>query len=311
MIRLERFEQDLRCPRCRSPLSGLQCTNADCTYASGFPAVRGQPVLIDFEDSIFDRADYEGGKGWSEGALYSNSLGAKLERATRGRHRHAEAAADLMLDRLAGKTPKPRLLVIGGGTVGAGAQALYDSDAIELIGSDVVATPNTSLVFDGHRIPFADASLDAVWIQAVLEHVLTPPTVVDEIWRVLRPGGIVYAATPFMQQVHEGAYDFTRYTLSGHRWLFRRFEQISAGVEGGTGTVVQWSVRYMLRALGWPSKLVNACGLSLWWLRGADNSKHRDLDADGASGTYFIGAKSDASLGPKDMPAYYRERGRL
>jgi ubiquinone/menaquinone biosynthesis C-methylase UbiE len=33
-----------------------------------------------------------------------------------------------------------------------------------------------------------------VWIQAVLEHVLDPPIVVAEIYRVLRPGGLVYAA---------------------------------------------------------------------------------------------------------------------
>ncbi|CAH2407660.1 hypothetical protein MES5069_620012 [Mesorhizobium escarrei] len=32
-----------------------------------------------------------------------------------------------------------------------------------------------------------------------------------------------------MQQVHEGAYDFTRFTELGHRWLFRRFETISRG----------------------------------------------------------------------------------
>ena len=37
--------------------------------------------------------------------------------------------------------------------------------------------------------------------------------------------GIVYAETPFMQQVHEGAYDFTRYTVLGHRYLFKKFKQ--------------------------------------------------------------------------------------
>jgi hypothetical protein len=31
-----------------------------------------------------------------------------------------------------------------------------------------------------------------------------------------------------MQQVHEGAYDFTRYTLSGHRRLFNGFTETSS-----------------------------------------------------------------------------------
>ncbi len=56
-----------------------------------------------------------------------------------------------------------------------------------------------------------------------------------EIHRVLRPGGIVYADTPFLQQVHEGAYDFTRFTDSGHRFLFRRFERIDSGSVAGCG----------------------------------------------------------------------------
>ncbi len=51
-----------------------------------------------------------------------------------------------------------------------------------------------------------------------------------EIHRVLKDDGIVYADTPFMQQVHEGAYDFTRFTLSGHRWLFKNFALLDSTV---------------------------------------------------------------------------------
>lgn len=65
--------------------------------------------------------------------------------------------------------------------------------------------------------------------------------------RVLKPHGMLYAETPFMQQVHERAYDFTRFTANGHRWLFRRFEQIDAGVNRGSGAgpALAWSVRYL------------------------------------------------------------------
>ena len=69
----------------------------------------------------------------------------------------------------------------------------------------------------------------------MLEHVLEPELVVAEIHRVLMPDGLVYAGTPFMQQVHEGPYDFMRFTESGHRWLFRRFERLASGATGGPG----------------------------------------------------------------------------
>ena len=42
--------------------------------------------------------------------------------------------------------------------------------------------------------------------------------------------GVVYAETPFLQAVHEGPWDFTRFTESGHRWLFRAFERLDSGV---------------------------------------------------------------------------------
>jgi hypothetical protein len=36
------------------------CSNADCEYAgAGFPVNGGQPVLIDFATSIFDRETYD------------------------------------------------------------------------------------------------------------------------------------------------------------------------------------------------------------------------------------------------------------
>ena len=54
------------------------------------------------------------------------------------------------------------------------------------------------------RSRLADASVDGVIVQAVLEHVLDPRTVAAEVERVLRPRGMVYAETPLMQQVHEG-----------------------------------------------------------------------------------------------------------
>ena len=81
----------------------------------------------------------------------------------------------------------------------------------------------------------ADDSCDAVVVQAVLEHVLDPQVVVDEINRVLKPGGLVYAETPFMQQVHAGRYDFSRYSDAGHRWLFRQFEEVDRGLSAALG----------------------------------------------------------------------------
>lgn len=53
----------------------------------------------------------------------------------------------------------------------------------------------------------------------------------------------------FVPTVHEGAYDFTRYTLIGHRRLFLNFEDVSSGVLAGPGTVFAWSLEALIRCV--------------------------------------------------------------
>jgi SAM-dependent methyltransferase len=200
------------------------------------------------------------------------------------------------------------VLVIGGGAIGAGADALYANRNVEVVGTDVYASPNTNVVADGHFLPFRDAVFDGVWIQAVLEHVLEPSAVVAEIHRVLKPNGVVYADTPFIQQVHEEAYDFTRFTLSGHRWLFRRFEEIDSGAVGGAGKALVWSLRYVALSLGLGTRLATLAALPFFWLRFIDRFARPGPKSDAASGVFFFGRRSDGELTAKDMLHYYASK---
>ncbi len=49
---------------------------------------------------------------------------------------------------------------------------------------------------DATALPFGDASFDAVCCQTLLIHVADPSVVVAEMLRVVRPGGLVFAAEP-------------------------------------------------------------------------------------------------------------------
>ena len=97
-----------------------------------------------------------------------------------------------------------------------------------------------------HDLPFHDGSVDCVIAQAVLEHVLDPYAVVDEMYRVLGDRGLVYSDTPFMVQVHGREFDFTRFTFLGHRRLFRQFSLVASGVTCGPGMALAWTLRYFL-----------------------------------------------------------------
>ena len=99
---------------------------------------------------------------------------------------------------------------------------------------------------DAHDIPFEEATFDGVIVQAVLEHVADPHRCVEQIHRVLKTGGVVYADTPFMQQVHAGGHDFTRFTHVGQRRLFRKFEEVSSGASCGPAMALAWAYQYFL-----------------------------------------------------------------
>ena len=289
----KRWKRRLRCPRCSSSLRDLgihpSCSDATCEYSdSGFPLIDTQPVLIDFATSIFDRETYDGGNGSVlQRDVTCRSVGSRLHQFTLGRNPIAAANCAKFIELLKEGSERPVVLVIGGGTIGLGADKLYSDNSIELVGIDVYASPHTALVADAHKLPFEDGVFDGVWVQAVLEHVLEPATIAAEIHRVLRRGGLVYAETPFMQQVHERAYDFSRFTQSGHRWLFKRFSEISAGPIGGAGVALVWSIRYFCRALGAGDKLSLLISLPFFWIRFLDAFARGRAVADAASGFSF------------------------
>ena len=50
------------------------------------------------------------------------------------------------------------------------------------------------VVGSAQDLPFKDESFDALWSITVLEHIPKPETVLEEISRILRPGGVAYLA---------------------------------------------------------------------------------------------------------------------
>ena len=312
-LTLADVRQFLACPHCQAPLVGeppseLRCGSASCVLSrEPFPAVAGQPALIDFESSIVTREGLGARAGESQVVRHGRGgpLGP-IRRLATPANRVAERHADRLLVDLAGNGPRPTLLVVGGGTVGNGADALYASPAIGVLGFDVYASPHTAFVADGHAIPLADASMDAAWVQAVLEHVLDPARVVAEIHRVLRPGGLVYAETPFLQAVHEGPWDFTRFTESGHRWLFRAFDRLDSGVVAGPGLVFSWAADHLMR--GWTrSRFAGQLArLATAWAAAFDRTVPERLAVDGASCVFFYGRRSERVLAPHEIVAHYR-----
>jgi hypothetical protein len=110
----------------------------------------------------------------------------------------------------------------------------------EIINVDFAGFPHIDVVADFNEpLPFKDGSLDAVISISVLEHLEHAERVVTEVARVLKPGGIFYAATPFQYPFHGAPSDFRRWTLPGMKVLLGdRLEIVAQGPRGGAIGVV-------------------------------------------------------------------------
>lgn len=100
--------------------------------------------------------------------------------------------------------------------------------ATEYIGIDIAQSghdhtrSNIDIFYDGLNIPFEDNSFDSIICFEVLEHVFEPEKIIQEMYRVLKPGGKLILTTPFIWNEHEIPYDYGRYTYFGLKHLFTK-----------------------------------------------------------------------------------------
>lgn len=299
---LERLRTNLVCPRCLGQLAEdlHRCTSCPLE----FPKIHGKPVLVDFENSVLDYESVVRTSAQSQ-AIRRNQSPAWLLKLLQGENHVAADQSQKLLDLARRTRERPLLLVIGGATVGSGMDALYADESIDIIAFDLYSSDFVQFLADAHCIPLRGKCVDGVVIQAVLEHVLDPQRVVSEIERVLRSDGPVYAETPFLQHVHEGAYDFTRFTESGHRYLFKNFAEVSSGVVAGPGVQMIWSIDYLCRSL-FRSRLAGRLArAAFFWLRWIDRIIPAEYAVDGASACYFLGRRSGTQISPRELIKRY------
>ena len=201
---------------------------------------------------------------------------------------------------------KKTILIIGSSTKGLDTNDLW-SDEFNIVGIDIYPSETTTIIADAHYLPFANNIFDGVWIQAVLEHVVNPQNVVSEIERVLKKNGLIYAETPFMQQVHEGAFDFQRFSVVGHRYLFKNFKVLCIGGNQGPGVALAWSIKYFFWGLTRSQKFAIAISIPFYFIfRILDKFCDKRIMFDGPSGVYFLGVKSDQVTTHKDALLVYQ-----
>jgi ubiquinone/menaquinone biosynthesis C-methylase UbiE/uncharacterized protein YbaR (Trm112 family) len=310
----EAVRENLRCPICGTALAQKDaefvCVNSHCR--TSFPIVDGIPIILNEAASIFSISDFVAQRQATMKVSQSRIKKAlsrflpNIDANLKAQRNYRELAQQLLQ-----RSPNPIVLVIGCGNLGEGLSVLLEYTSIELVDSDVSLGGRTAIVCDAHDLPFPANYFDGVIIQAVLEHVVDPYRCVEEIHRVLKEEGLIYAEIPFMQQVHMGQYDFTRFTHLGQRRLFRSFEEIGSGAVGGPGMALAWSYQYFLLSFS-QSKIARDfvkifTRLTSFYLKYFDYYLQQKPGAfDSASGYYFLGRKSNSVLSDRELIKLYK-----
>ncbi len=111
---------------------------------------------------------------------------------------------------------------------GGADQAKYYPNRVTL---DIDPARGPEIVGDAQNMPFENESYTTILCTEVLEHIPDPQKAVDEMCRVLKPGGVLILTTRFIFPVHDAPGDFWRLTPYGLKHLFSKWEVLEEATE--------------------------------------------------------------------------------
>jgi SAM-dependent methyltransferase len=296
------------CPECRKDsLKKVEAEVVCINCNAKFLLFRSHSVLLRKDNELFPASAY-GGR--TVDVVRSSGRLSTLKKMLPGKS--VNVARIKMFSRLADehRGKQKIILVVGCGNQTVQLQNCFPGDDTTFVFCDIDKNADVDVFCDSHELAFKDGVFDGVITTAVLEHVLYPNRVVAEIVRVLKPNGFIYSEIPFLQSVHEGAYDFTRFSMSGHRLLLNNFKEIDSGVVGGPGTALVWSLVDFFRALSSNARISSVLGMAsramFFWLKYFDYvTKDNPHALNAASGTYFYGTKTVNAFSAVEIIAKY------
>jgi SAM-dependent methyltransferase len=133
------------------------------------------------------------------------------------------------------------------------------------IALDIRPGIGVQILGDVQALGIGDATFEVVLCTEVLEHLPEPQRAIDEIFRVLVPGGQLLLTTRFLFPIHDAPHDYFRFTKYGLRHLLRQFEILE--LEEETDAVGTLAV--LLQRLGMQAETLHRQPFRAIWLLSA------------------------------------------
>ena len=213
-VRAAQIAKILRCPQCHG---GLEVSEAACVCHS---CDRGYPHhgrCLDFVASAHKNTE---DAEFQQERMHHRSLRGKLydlgQRVITSEYSPFDHRRAFLAE------IAPGSIVV---ELGSGNRRLNEN----VINIDLFTFPNVDISADIENSPISSNSVDYVILDSVIEHVPNPQAVIDEIWRILKPGGRLFCINPFLFPYHGYPAHYCNFTRDGMRNLLKRFS--SAVVE--------------------------------------------------------------------------------
>lgn len=169
---------------------------------------------------------------------------------------------------------------------------------LRYLSTDIAFNSSLDFVADAHVIPLRSESIDAVLCISVLMYCENPFLVLDEIFRILKPGGLLYVNTAFVYRAAKDPDDYYRVSASGLRKLCQRFEVIQSGFSRGPASTMAdmishfCAILFCFNSKAVHSVLVDFFQWCFFWIKYCDRVVARYQVADIIhSGAFFVGRK--------------------
>jgi SAM-dependent methyltransferase len=113
------------------------------------------------------------------------------------------------------------------------------------VAADLLRTPLVSIVARAECLPLATGQFDVVICTQVLQYIPQPSAVVAEIYRVLKPGGVLLLSVPSACP-RDADHECWRFLPAVLRQLLANFETVEVVPEGGSITGFFRSINFCL-----------------------------------------------------------------
>ncbi len=188
------------CPACRQSRLEFKGDELTCTSCSSrYPVIEGVPFLFQPEDI----------DGFLQDDRRRPPLTADASSRSGGAYHWNEYRIEEILPDPA---QHPRILLVGCGD--GGERPSLETLGFHVTAFDVRRSVGTDFLADAHNLPLQDERFDVVLSMQVLEHLRHPWIAMNEMARVLRPGGWCIGSAAFLKAFHNSYFHMTHQALS-------------------------------------------------------------------------------------------------